>query len=267
MAPSMRSLILSAFFFLASGAALAQATLEVIPLRHATVDQVLPALQPFLEPGGTLSGYSGQIIVRSSPHNIAELRRILDTVDRPARQLLISVRFDDLSDSSRQGAGVSGTIGSEGSEIDIRAGAARDRGSERVDQQLRVLEGGHAFIATGQSRPMMQRQIIQTPAGPVAQDTFVVQEANSGFDVVPRLSGERVFLDIAPQRERFVDSPVPGAVEGQRIATTVAGRLGEWLEIGGELSDSAREESGLASQARAYGSASRRVWVKVEELP
>jgi len=33
-------------------AALAQGTLEVIPLRHRTVEQVLPVLRPLLEPGG-----------------------------------------------------------------------------------------------------------------------------------------------------------------------------------------------------------------------
>jgi len=34
---------------------LAQQALEIIPLRHRTVDQVLPALQPLVEPGGALT--------------------------------------------------------------------------------------------------------------------------------------------------------------------------------------------------------------------
>ena len=45
--------------------ALAQAwaqALEVIPLRHATVDQVLPALRTLIEPGGTIGG---QVICES----------------------------------------------------------------------------------------------------------------------------------------------------------------------------------------------------------
>src|SRR4051812_34334968 len=37
--------------------------LEIISLRHRTVEQVLPALRPLLEPGGTMTGQSNQLIV------------------------------------------------------------------------------------------------------------------------------------------------------------------------------------------------------------
>src|SRR5687768_8065078 len=80
-----------------------QHALEIIPLRHRTVDQVLPALRPLLESGGTLTGQANQLIVRTSPENLAELRRALDVIDRPQRRLQISVRFDDRADASSQG--------------------------------------------------------------------------------------------------------------------------------------------------------------------
>ncbi len=257
---------LAALVLAAAPAARSQ-SLEIISLRHATVEQALPALRPFLEPGGTLTGQAGQIIVRASPGNVAELRRILESIDRPARQLLISVRFDAVSGLSKESMGAGAAVGNGEARIDLHAEADRGQSSERVDQQLRVLEGGRAFIATGQSRPLVQRQIIQTPIGPVAQDTMVVQEAASGFEVVPRLAGERVELDIAPQRERFVDAPVPGAIESQRAFATVSARLGEWVEIGGAVSASSREDRGLGFEGRSSGSQARRIWVRVEELP
>ncbi|MGH8708496.1 MAG: secretin N-terminal domain-containing protein, partial [Burkholderiales bacterium] len=74
-------------------AAWAQASLEVIDLRHTTAEQVLPALRPLLEPGGVLTGQRSQLIVRTSPANLAELRRALEALDAPARRLVISVRF------------------------------------------------------------------------------------------------------------------------------------------------------------------------------
>ena len=251
---------------LAAGAALAQPALEIIPLRHATVEQVLPALRPLLEPGGTLTGQSGQLIVRTSPANLAELRRALEALDRPARRLVISVRFDDSAQGSDARAAASGRFGSRGSDIELRASASDRRSEERVDQRLQVMEGGRAYIATGQSRTLPQRRLIQTPAGVIAQETLVVQEAATGFEVVPRLSGDRVILEIAPQRERFADAPVAGAVQSQRIATTANGPLDEWFEIGGMLASSVRDERGLASGSYASGAESRRVWVKVEEL-
>jgi hypothetical protein len=262
----MRALrVLLAALALAAGGAVAQQTLEVIGLRHATVEQVLPALRPFLEPGGTLTGQSGQLIVRASPENIAELRRVLEAIDRPRRRLMISVRFDDTGERSRQALGASGTIGNRGSDIEIRATDRQVRSQERADQRVQVLEGGRAYIATGQSRTVPQRQLIQTPGGVVAHETFVVQEVASGFEVVPRLSGERVFLDIAPQREQFSDARTPGGVQSQRLASSVSGPLGEWFEIGGAVSSAARDDRGLASAGRFSASESRSIWVKVEE--
>ena len=63
--------------------ALAQQVMEVITLQHATVEQVLPSLRPLLEPGGTLTGQRGQLIVRASRENISDLRLALaDSPDR-----------------------------------------------------------------------------------------------------------------------------------------------------------------------------------------
>jgi len=237
----------------------AWAQLEIIPLRHRTVDQVIPALRPLLEPGGTLAGQANQLIVRTSPANLAELRRALEVIDRPQRRLQILVRFDDRSDASSQGVEAGGRIGNRGARIDVRAHDSRSSAEERIDQRLQVLEGGRAFIATGQSTGIPQRQVIQTPAGVVAQETIVVYETATGFEAVPRLSGEMVFLDISPQRES-----AGGQV--QRVATTVSGRLGEWFELAGVSGSSARDDRGILSGSRSQGGESRRIWVKVEEL-
>ena len=74
-----------------------------------------------------------------------------------------------------------------------------------------------------------------------------------------------MFLEIAPQRENFVPGR-SGAIQSERIESTVRGRLGEWFELGGTSSSSARTERGIAfcrGQERSRGD--RRVWVKVEE--
>src|SRR4249920_184162 len=81
--------------------ALAQGSLEVISLRHRTAEQVIPVLRPMLEPGGALSGQYNQLIVRTSPGNLAQIRAVLDSIDQPARRLTISVRFDSAQDGIR----------------------------------------------------------------------------------------------------------------------------------------------------------------------
>lgn len=261
-------LIRSALFAIAAchfHAALGQHALEIIPLRHSTVEQVLPTLRALLEPGATLTGQANQLIVRASPENLAEIRRALDAIDRPRKRLQISVRFDDSLDASEQGIDAGGRISNRGARVEIGARDERSSAQERVDQRLQVLEGSRAYISTGQSRTLPQRQIIQTPGGLIAQETFVVQETSTGFEVAPRLAGDRVMLDIEPQRQSFSDGSAPGGLSTQGLATTISAPLGEWVEVGAAVSNASRDDRTLASASRSRSAASRRIWLKVEE--
>jgi type II secretory pathway component GspD/PulD (secretin) len=212
--------------------------LEIVPLRHRTVEQVLPVLRPLLEPGGTLSGHSNQLFIRASPANVADLRRVLETIDRPLRRLQISVRFDHTAETARRDIGAGGIMSNRGSRIDIRAEDSRSRSDERVDQRLQLIEGGRGVIHAGQS--------LQT------------HDRATGFVVVPRLSGETVQVDIAPQQE--------SGESFQRASTTVSARLGEWFEIGGAATGSSRDGRGIASANRSSSAENRRIWLKVDEV-
>lgn len=223
--------------------AAAQQALEVIPLRHRTVEQVLPVLRPLLEPGGALTGQRGQLIVRTSPENLAELRRALAAIDQPARRLLISVRLDEVSQSTTRGVQGDARVGNRGARIDIRAQDDSSSRAERVDQRVQVLEGGRALIMAGRTVPL--------PGG--------TWETATGFEAIPRLAGDTVFVDIAPQRESLERQ--------ERIATTLSARLGEWFEVGGALHASDRDERGAISRSRTGAYETRRVWLKVEALP
>lgn len=215
--------------------AAAQQALEIIPLRHRTVEQVLPVLRPLLEPGAVLTGQRGQLVVRTSPDNLAELRRALSAIDQPARRLVLSVRFDDAGSAERGEITASGRIGNRASSVDIRGRQDQSRFAERVDQRIQVLEGGRALISTGQSVPL---------AGGV-------WHTGTGFEAIPRLSGDRVLVDIAPQKESFEQQ--------QRMVTTVSARLGEWFEVGRSASS--------AADGASRTSETRSVWLKVEALP
>jgi len=230
----------------------AQQPLEIIPLRYRTVEQVLPALQPLLEPGATLSGSRGQLFLRASPSNADDIKRALAAIDRPAKRLQISVRLDDALERERREVQASGSVGSAGVRFSGSAQDSRTNSGERVDQRLQVLEGSRAYIATGQSRPLRM------------PDGTVIQDLATGFEVVPRLAASGVSLEIAQQRE--TPGSQPGSVQGQRLATSVNARLGEWVEIGGTAQSSTRDDRGIGAASSRRATESRRVWVKVEAL-
>lgn len=222
--------------------AVAQQSLEIIPLRHRTVEQVLPTLRPLVESGGTLSGERGQLFVRASPANVEQLKQALAAIDRPLRRLQISVRFDDTAQSERRAIDAGASVSNRGARVEVGGRDDQGRAAERVDQRIQVLEGGRAFIMTGQSTPL----------------PGAIWETGSGFEVLPRISGDRVLVDIAPQKE--------SRERQQRLATTLSARLGEWFELGGAQERAARDERGILSRSRTSSSESRRVWLKVEEL-
>ena len=101
---------------------------EVIQLRYRTAEQVIPTLRPLVEPGGAISGMQGTLVIRASRANIAQLKQVLDSLDRTPRRLLISVR----QDSGRASSG--GAPGSRGrSRAAMRASAStRRRGASRA---------------------------------------------------------------------------------------------------------------------------------------
>ena len=242
---------LAAVLLVAGAGARAQNALEIIDLRHRTAEQVLPSLRPLVEPGGTLTGQGNQLFVRTSPANLDALRRALEAIDRPARRLLVSVRFDDSLDASRRSLGASGRIGSGGSNVEIRARDSSSSAEGRVDQRVQVLDGSRATIYLGESGPVRERRYIQTPAGPVPQDIIVEQDSRTGFDVVPRVTGSTVQVDIA-------------SANGY---TRASGPLGEWFQLGAMAQAGKRDDRGIGSSMQSVTSESRRVWIKVDPLP
>jgi len=221
-----------------------QGALEVIPLRHRTADQVLPALRPLMEPGATLTGQGTQLIVRTSPDNLAELRRALADLDRPLSRLQISVRFEDALERAAQGVETSGRITNRGSSVDVRVQDRQSAATGRVDQRVQVLEGASAFISTGRSTPVY--------------DATGLRETVTGFEAIPRLAGGGVLVEIAQRR----DTPA----RQQSLSTTVSGRLGEWLEIGGAVEAASRDESAILSARSSASARTGRVWLRVDEL-
>jgi hypothetical protein len=168
---------------------------------------------------------------------------VLDSIDQPARRLTISVRFDNSRQATRSGFETDARISNRGSSLDTRIQDSRSARDEHVDQRIQVLEGGQAYISTGTSR--------------------VYGQAGTGFAVMPRISGSNVTLEIATQQEAFTRG---GAIQGQRAVSTVSGRLGEWIDLGGTESASARADSGILSSRERTAGGSSGIWVKVEEL-
>ena len=82
------------------------------------------------------------------------------------------------------------------------------------------------------------------------------------------LAGERVTLDISQHSD--TPAPIaygPGSANTQRLATTISGRLGEWLELGGSGQQGGSSERGSLSVSTRDARDTRSIWLKVDEIP
>lgn len=253
-------------------------SLEIIDLRHRPAEEVLPLVRPFLAPGGTLTGQRGQLFIRTTPANLSEIKALLATLDRSPRQLQITVlqgeAADLADDESRLNAsiGLSGRgrlavgegTGSDTAELRVRRSRSRTRGDEI--QRVRVLEGRAATIYLGQSIPVGSRSSTIIPGGVQNTDSIEYRQVERGFSVLPRISGERVMLEIGAQRDQLSRSG-GGRIEVQGISTTVSGTLGEWIELGGVVNAGIQRQSGVIHRSTEHLEDKRRILVKVEQLP
>ena len=243
--------------------------LEIISLRHRSAEQLVPQLLPFVEPGGALNGMNDKLFVRASARNVAEIRQLIAALDTPQRRLMISLRQDGADSSSDRGAGVSGRVdvGAGGTAISGRGHLYQSDSRSRRDvaQQVQTIDGGRAAIMVGQSYFLPMRQLVLTPAGAVVSETLVQRDLGTGFVAMPRLAGDRVTLEISPRDDTA--GPVPGSVNSTRLVTTVSGRLGEWMELGASAGDQSGSSAGIARYGTQAASRTRRLLLKVEELP
>ncbi len=267
----------------------ADMSLEMISLQYRNADEIIPIIQPMISQGGTVTGMNNQLIVKTTTENLREIKQILAQIDKAARRLLITVTQDIQGNVHRTENGVSGryfrgdfsvssnngrnnkrgiVLSSEdddGNNIQYRNLSTRSNIDDKNTFQVQTIDGKAAFVQTGQQVPIANRNAYATHGGVVVQDTIEYHDVTSGFYVLPRVNGDRVTLQVAPQLSRI--HPNQGGVfDVQSAETTTIGRLGEWLEIGGSSQHfNSRDRKNLLS-TRQSGQEQRSIFIKVEEI-
>lgn len=242
--------------------------LEIIELRSKSVDEVLPALLPLVEPGGTLTGMNNQLFLKASPRNREDIKRALAAIDKPSRRLIIRISQNRQAEDSARGAEASGQVvlgSTRRSNVEARVWDTKSLRGESGSQMVQTVDGGRAFIQVGRSLAVPMRQMIVGPGGAVVNESVVYRDIGSGFYAMPRVNGQRVTLEISQQAENFDPAHGRGAVNSQRLATTVSGTLGEWIELGGSGRQASGQQGGAYSVGTSDARDNRSIWLKVEE--
>lgn len=272
----MKSLKL--LFMLCLLASVAQAaSLTTLQLRNRTAAEVIPIIEPMLEPGDVITGHGYKIFLRASAQTVSDVKQMLDSLDTALKMLQISV-FQG-SRQTLESLSLSGSLRIEGNDAGIGIGnggsgggagsitydsgstsASINANSARLDRQsspvyqVRVAEGNEAFIETGDRVPYI-----------AGDDGTVFQNVTSGFYVLPRIHGNSVTLEVSPFKNSLSSSR-SGNIETQSANTTLSGRVGEWLQIGGVSEQRSYTQSGTASYSSGNSEREDRIWIRADLL-
>ena len=250
--------------------------LEIIDLRSRPADQVIPIVRPFIDRDGSIAAMNNQLIIRTSPHNLREIRRLLEQIDRPARRLMILVRqgSGDLGLSRQSTLDINAAPGSDTKVIIGQPGEAnslryRTKGGSTtseldVTQRVQTLEGQATFIETGEQLPIYNYGVYGS--GPYRQlgGSTEFKNATTGFYALPRLNGDQVTLAISPRMVRRGNNSGNFAV--QQVETQVSGRLGEWLPLAGTSGGRYGTDQGIGYSASTQDRQQRTIYLKVVEI-
>jgi type II secretory pathway component GspD/PulD (secretin) len=253
-------------------------SLEAIPLQYRLAEELLPILQPLLPAEAALTGTGDVLLLRADEATVQQVRAAIATLDRPPRQLLITVA--QATTGSDAGAGVRGSATIEAG--DVRVGVNRppapqsgarvivQAGREQVElhevSSVRALEGREAYVALTMSRPFTSTSTVHHgPDHGTEVHTLGRQDAQTGFVATPRLHGEQVTLEISPSQQRFAPARRDSNVMTRSLVTTVTGRLGEWIELGGVTTTETDTAQGLIVWGARSELTRYSAWVKVEE--
>lgn len=239
--------------------AAADMAIEVIELKHTFADQVLPQVQPLLPFGASANAYDNKLIVKTTPANLEEIRQVVDALDRAPDRLLVTVRYSDSQDLSDSRTAVNGSFGYRGNRVEVHSRSYSTEDRSRGDQQVQVLAGQSAWINVGQDVPTLQ---IAPGFPPTAGIGY--QSVGTGFSVTPRVVGDRVTVDVNPNRSRLA-SRGDGSIDTSAMSTTVSGRIGEWIELGGSAQSTTANSQTYTTHSRDYRD--QTLLLKVERIP
>ena len=268
--------LITALLFLFCMPVMADYPLEIIELKGRDVAEIIPLIRPLVGEDGAVTGMNNQLIIRTSPENLGEIRRILEQVDRAPRRLIVSVRpgIDDQTGARKLAADVNVMVGKNTKiivgqptrEDTVRLTARKNttRSDLDVTHRVQTMEGYPAFIATGKSVPIHHyRRYWGGPYPPRGELYTQYRDVTTGFYVTPRLNGDRVTLEVSPHMERL--GRMERTFDIQRARTVVGGNLGEWIAIGGAERSAGGDGTGIARSVNTRNRQQRDIYIKVEE--
>jgi hypothetical protein len=252
---------------------------EVIPLFNRPASEVIPLISPLLEDTDRVIADGSNLIVKSAPERLGELIMLIDKLDAPLNNLLITVIQSRRATARELNAAARANLKlprnnqlKPGTGITGHYYQTNDQNANESTQTIRVLEGNPAHISIGNSYPIQNFQIYNSGYGygyPAVSTATEFIDATTGFTVTPRLieqnpslEKQQVILEILPWSENVNTN---GQIETRNAQSTIKINLGEWVELAGSDENSRSNINGNRVIIRQTNQNRVHILVKVDK--
>lgn len=223
----------------------ADSTIEVIPLEYRSASEIQTLLGPMLESTDWVNADGNRLLIRTSPERLTQIKTLVNQLDTPQRNLVITVLQSSHADAEELNAAAGAQFEITGGQRSKFRGAIAGHvyqteggSSDESTQTIRTLEGSTAYIKVGNNYPVTHLQLYNSGYGvPSVSTQTEFVSATTGFAVTPRLAGQQAILEITPWSENM---NARGQIETQEAQATLKVNLGEWVELGGVDENSRR---------------------------
>jgi hypothetical protein len=247
--------------------------LKVITLQHRFAEDLIPTIQPMVGPEGRITGYQNQLIIRANPQNMAEIEKLVATLDAVQKNLKITIsrKAEDSSQNSEISASGRKRIGDaeistgryprnqQGARVDIEQRESRSFNNNL--QHITVMDGREAFIAVGEIVPFTQEWVTLSRRYATIQNTTEFVEVTTGFAVRARSLGEIIELEITPRVKQLNSN---GFIDYESLSSIVQVNRGEWLDLGGLMQSKDEVSRAIFSRQSSRESTNNQLRVRVE---
>lgn len=255
-------ILIFAFFM---GISLAVSAMEVrtIHLDHRTPAEVIEKIDGLLPPGTSIKPFDDRIVLRSDKATYDSLVKLLEDFDKPHTSITVAVlrtqqklqqthRRQDRVDNKRNGS----------AESSNKRYSTRDNRERDQLYRARGTAGEPIMINTRELIPQDDQQVVLRRDGNIAiSGTSDYLSLQNGFHTVVKLLADNgLQAEIYPA---FSEQARDKTIENTEIATTITGRVGEWIELGRTGESSARSRDSHR-QYRSDRDETQYIYLKIE---
>lgn len=245
------------------------AQITILTPQHRLPEELAVVLQQQF-PKASVSHFGNDIVVNASPYEISQMQKFLAYVDKPIKQLLLKVRMKERGYERQTAGQVQGTyckdnvcVSNSGvsypqishkrkqnGHVNIQVNEQRINMRANSLQEVKALPGRSAYISIGQSVPVTTTQVYHGGyyGRPNVRQTQTYRDVLKGVYVVPRLVGDKVFLEVRMSNDSVSNQTYGNSqpvINTQQVITNLEGNLHQWLPLGQQNRNEQTQGSGF----------------------